>query len=938
MARKAHRSPAVRWAEPNGVVGVTRDPNDAQWLAQDDFRMMRIDAGWDTTTGNSSVVVAVVDTGIWATHPDFAGRLLPGYDFVQSTSSAQDGNGWDSDPTDSSHNFHGTHVAGTIGAATNNRGGVAGVLWNARMVPVRVLGRDGLGSWFDIAAGLRWAAGLPVAGAPSNLNPAKVINLSLGGAGGTQVLADAVQAALSANVVVVAAAGNNSSSQPSYPASYPGVINVSSIAPDGYLASYSNYGAAISVTAPGGDQSRRLSGILSTYVDSGTLSPTYAELNGTSMACPHVAGVAALVLSVAPNLTPAQVKALLESTAIDVGTPGRDNLFGHGLVDAAAVVAAAAGTQPGAPGVTVTPAELSMAPGTDEVTLTIRSSGTGSPTLDAVTATTKFGGPWLSADRSGTSLPATVTVRVDRAGFSAGLYEGAVVLTLSTGQVTVPVRAFQQSEVDPGTIVVAAVNDEGLIVAQTTTARAAGFEYTIEGLPPGNVTLAAWVDRDGDGSLSRVDEWYGRWPLASDARVVAIGAETMHHEALDFAIERLDSRYSFKGVGGGPIRGAVAAFVFDAATGDPISGARVHVGSAAASGVTDESGRAVLSGAFTGAQTVTASADGCHPLTTIDCNAQYQSFALEPVEFETCDVTVTVWGLDDYDDEVVVQVGNQFDLLYYPGTGPLTTTLTVAVGMKEIPVWVFSKDLDGLPSMVDLATIYPENLGTTASVSLFPDYLDGGYWYLPDTVLRRPTSGMDAASTDLIVTEEVWYDDEDSLVIGLDWIPHNTYSTIYWASFGDADSELPATTFASAYDGFGRESHVLIHGTVDTLGFTEWLTLPSPPVLSSPASGAINQSLSPTLAFAPTQGADLNLVEIEDESTGRYWTITAPGGATSVRVPNVLADGLKGGSSYRWRVLSFELLGFDYHSYLDDDLLWGVESITGSDSRVFRTQ
>jgi len=169
-----------------------------------------------------------------------------------------------------------------------------------------------------------------------------VINLSLGGEAVSIAVAEAVQAALDAGVVIVASAGNTPDSVESYPAAYPGAIAVSAVAPDLHRSSFSKFGDWISVSAPGGDRDRGLPGILSTFIDEVTLQPTYAERSGTSMASPHVAGVAALVLSVNPDLTPAQVKQLLEATALDLGPPDFDIEFGWGMVNAERAVRAAA--------------------------------------------------------------------------------------------------------------------------------------------------------------------------------------------------------------------------------------------------------------------------------------------------------------------------------------------------------------------------------------------------------------------------------------------------------------------------------------------------------------------------------------------------------------------------------------------------------------------
>ncbi|WP_089307060.1 S8 family serine peptidase [Geodermatophilus pulveris] len=269
----------------------------------------------------SGVVVAVLDTGV-APHPELAGVLVPGRNFTTSP-------GGELDTTD--RQGHGTHVAGTV--AADAASDVEGVAHGVRVMPVKVLGDDGSGSSSAVNSGIIWAAE----------NGADVINMSLGGPGGAGLFASAVDYARSRGVTVVAAAGNDNTSTPSYPAAEPGVISVAAVDAQQARASFSNSGSTVDLAAPG-------VGILSTHLD-GSL----ASLNGTSMASPHVAGVAALVEAAAPGLTPDQVERALVASTTDLGTAGRDDWFGHGLVDAVRAVQAgnsleSTGTVASAPG------------------------------------------------------------------------------------------------------------------------------------------------------------------------------------------------------------------------------------------------------------------------------------------------------------------------------------------------------------------------------------------------------------------------------------------------------------------------------------------------------------------------------------------------------------------------------------------------------------
>jgi serine protease len=355
------RDPSVEYAEPDRIMTAQYTPNDPQYTNQWDYfdatGGLRLPAAWDKSTG-AGINVAVIDTG-YRPHADLAGKILPGYDFITSSTIANDGNGRDSDATDpgdwapagscgsgvpaqdEASSWHGTHVAGTIAALTGNGVGVAGVAYGAKIVPARVLGRCG-GYTSDIADAMIWASGGTVTGVPANANRARVLNLSLGGTGSCDsTTQSAINSARSRGSVVVVAAGNaNANASTSSPANCQGVIAVAATNRAGGKASYSNYGTNVTVAAPGGDTN---GGILST-LNAGTTTPaadSYAYYMGTSMATPHVAGVVALMLSKNPNLTPDDVAARLKSTAR--AFPAACSGCGAGIVDASAAVTAAIG-------------------------------------------------------------------------------------------------------------------------------------------------------------------------------------------------------------------------------------------------------------------------------------------------------------------------------------------------------------------------------------------------------------------------------------------------------------------------------------------------------------------------------------------------------------------------------------------------------------------
>jgi len=355
LMRQLAADPNVEYVEVDQRMTIALTPNDPslsnQWAFGTTTAGINVRPAWDQATGNG-VVVAVIDTGI-TSHPDLNANVLPGYDFISVAADARDGNGRDSNPADegdwaaanecysgspaSNSSWHGTHVAGTIAAVTNNSTGVAGTAFNAKILPVRVLGKCG-GYTSDIADAITWASGGTVSGVPTNTTPAEVINMSLGGSGTcSTTYQNAINGAVGRGTTVVVAAGNSAANvSGSVPANCANVIAVAATTSSRAKASYSNYGTGIDISAPG-------SSILSTLND-GTTTPgnaSYASYNGTSMATPHVAGVVALMQSVAPTpLTPAQVESTIKSTAASFSC---SQGCGAGLLDANAAVTSAAG-------------------------------------------------------------------------------------------------------------------------------------------------------------------------------------------------------------------------------------------------------------------------------------------------------------------------------------------------------------------------------------------------------------------------------------------------------------------------------------------------------------------------------------------------------------------------------------------------------------------
>lgn len=283
---------------------LARRPNDPEFSRQWNLSKIRAAQAWDITVGSPTTIIAIVDTGVDAAHPDLQGKVLPGVDFVNG----------DNDPTDDQG--HGTHVAGTAAAVTDNGLGIAGVAWEAKILPIKALSASGAGAHSWIANGIVWATD----------HGAHVINLSLGGPYTSATLHQAVEYAWDHGVVVVAAAGNGNTSNPTYPAAYENVIGVSATTQNDQRASFSNYGSYISVASPGVS-------ILGTIRDD-----RYQAWSGTSMASPHVAGLVALLKSIHPDWTNAQIREAIENSTEDLGTPGWDAVFGEGRIDAFAAL------------------------------------------------------------------------------------------------------------------------------------------------------------------------------------------------------------------------------------------------------------------------------------------------------------------------------------------------------------------------------------------------------------------------------------------------------------------------------------------------------------------------------------------------------------------------------------------------------------------------
>ncbi len=529
-------------------------PNDVMYSRQWHYPLIRLPQAWDITTGTPTtgqVIVAVIDTGVVLTHPDLVGQLIQGYDFISDPTNANDTQpGIDPNPNDpgdglilGTSSFHGTHVAGTVAANTNNNIGVAGVSWGARIMPLRVLGTQG-GTSYDIIQAVRYAAGLPNDSGTLPARRADIINLSLGGGGFSQSEQNEYTAARNQGVIIIAAAGNENTSTLLYPASYDGVVSVGAVGLNSAKAPYSNIGTALDVVAPGGDPSADLNGdgfpdgILSTLATdaSGAIVATYQYYQGTSMATPHMAGVAALMKAVHPGLTPSQLDLELASGEItqDLGDPGRDDIFGHGLIDALKAVQRAQSLASGAPSpavLTVTPTALNYG-FTMRAPQTLTAENAGDGALSNVSATDNAA--WLTITGSGLG---PYTVSVNDAGLGTGVYSANITFTSSANTVTIPVtmQVGAPGAGNAGFHYILLFDPAADDAPHQDTAAASGgmYSYSIGGVTAGSYYVIAGSDLDNDGFICDAGEACGAYPTFDLPTI--LNAATSNLTGIDFA-------------------------------------------------------------------------------------------------------------------------------------------------------------------------------------------------------------------------------------------------------------------------------------------------------------------------------------------------------------------------------------------------------------------
>ena len=553
-------------AEPDYLVKSTSlDTNDTFADLQWNLESIDVPQAWAASTGIGARI-AVIDTGTSPLHEDLQSNLLfsEGYDFI-SDSSNGDGDGRDSDPTEPSFGtYHGAVIAGVIAGDTNNGKGIAGAAPNARVVPIRVLDAEGLGSAIDIAEGIRYAAGLSTEEGVRLSERVDVINLSLGLSVDSFVIGDAIRDAVAEGVIVIAAAGNENNSAPFYPAYYPEVVGVGSVNHAGIRSLFSNYGDNISVMAPGGTSS---SSVYYDAEDDFIYGPTgienppglgdYDVFIGTSFAAPHVAAVAGLMKQLQPSLDSAMFSALINRGELSAARSSAE-FYGRGIINAAMAVSAVGGQLDDE--LVAFPQSLSFSDSRERMILALSNLGTGD--LDVVSV--DFDVPWLSvtASDAGASGLGQYAISLDQSLTASNDSESAsVIVTYSIdGGVdqTLVVPVFKSAQLAQNQIsgvwVYLLKRDDAL--ASSTSIQifdsifyegiSGSANFSFDGIPPGAYFLEASTDNDGDQRLFDPGEAVGAYRLSNSASFLDVDRSVSGLQ-IDIGYQNVNDNEAFSG-------------------------------------------------------------------------------------------------------------------------------------------------------------------------------------------------------------------------------------------------------------------------------------------------------------------------------------------------------------------------------------------------------
>ena len=546
MAKALRRQDDIRDTELNAIFRSQSTPEDEFLELQWNVPLIDMSEAWSQTMGDDQVLVAVIDTEIYAAHPDLEGKLTDGADFSPDcdvdSSSIPDGT-----------RFHGTHVAGIVGAATDNERGVAGIGWRTRIMPVTALCDDGFGTTMSVRESVRYAAGLDDDTGPR----ADVINLSLGGGAKSDTDAALYRDAAEAGVIVVAAAGNDGEPRKIYPAAYDHVLSVGAVGADTTRAPYSNFGESLDLVAPGGNMNQDLTGdghpdgILSTSATTesdGEISPNYVFSQGTSMATPHVAGVLALMRSIDPELGFDQVLAWIEAENSpmteplgEAGTGEHDEEYGYGLINAADAVRLAGNIAE--PSLRASPRSLAfdIATGSSETgEFELATLNDDDETLEVTGVTGDR--DWISVKPGSGSNDrglGTYEVTVDTTGLDEGSFVGTVhaeTNTDVTAKVSISLKVTgleARGDEDAGLKYVQLRDASGYDLVQQTAINAEDgrYVYRFEDVAPGEYVVIAGTDNDNDGFICDAGEACGAYPTLDRIERFTVGAgETVRRD------------------------------------------------------------------------------------------------------------------------------------------------------------------------------------------------------------------------------------------------------------------------------------------------------------------------------------------------------------------------------------------------------------------------
>jgi serine protease len=557
------QDPHIEYAEPNYIrKSAAIIPNDVLFDQQWNISMLGLTSAWELSTG-SGALVAVIDTGINSNHVDLSSNISRfGFDFISDVDSSGDGDGYDNDPTDLSVTSHGSHVAGIIAATANNSEGIAGVAYNAQIMPLRVLGienDDGVseGNDSDIAAAILYASGI---GADAPERRADIINLSLGGPAISNTLEDAIQSALSQGIIVIAAAGNENTSEFFYPAAFEGVVGVSSVTNERERSSFSNFGLYIDVAAPGGSGAGQGSSSSTDSVLSTISGQDYVGYSGTSMAAPHVAGVAALMKSVKPDLDYSGLLYALENGEM-TDEIGSEFLFGNGLINAAKAVTWASDGGEIPDTLIAFPSQFSFVNADTASTLFLSNPGAGSVVIDSIVSSEDW--VEISPLNVASGGLGSYSVKVNSTAIPLNTF-GSASLTLTytindaeENEVLVDVLASNSIEGNEtvGNLYISLIalddvlntSSEDLQALETVSGSLnnGAYDYQFSELLQGSYFVRASTNNDGDQFTFDKGEAKGIYPSIST--VSAVTVENTDLSDIDFDVEFYEANREITG-------------------------------------------------------------------------------------------------------------------------------------------------------------------------------------------------------------------------------------------------------------------------------------------------------------------------------------------------------------------------------------------------------